>query len=214
MKEWSLGELGLWEMICQEAMLGCPGLWIKNTWGRRGLPKWRRRPSRVWCGGKLVGSDWPGSPCNAPYKCQARPLKGCLRHPGEQCAHAWLEPEDDPVEWPRGVNARAGSGHHAWPYMSWAGSLRGLVAGWLDRPGGRGAEAWPAWPPEWQRVEQCLELTAVRCGLRGLPKVLGWGSAWLLGVTQSGQKATWNKKDGTAGHWLELGSSWLRAGLG
>ena len=39
-------------MICQEAMLGCPGLGI-TTWGRRELPKCRRHPSGVWCGGKI-----------------------------------------------------------------------------------------------------------------------------------------------------------------
>ena len=33
-------------------------------------------------------SDWPGSPSAAPYKCQARPITGCLRHPGEECARA------------------------------------------------------------------------------------------------------------------------------
>ena len=33
-------------------------------------------------------SDWPGSHSAAPYKCQARLLTGCLRHPGEECARA------------------------------------------------------------------------------------------------------------------------------
>ena len=38
---------------CQEAMLGCPGLWNITNWGRRGLPKCGRRVSWVWCGGKI-----------------------------------------------------------------------------------------------------------------------------------------------------------------
>ena len=29
-----------------------------------------------------LGSDWPSSPSDAPYKHHVCPLKGCLRHPG------------------------------------------------------------------------------------------------------------------------------------
>ena len=37
-------------------------------------------------------SDRPSSPGDTPYKCQARPLIGCLRHPGDGCAHAGRGP--------------------------------------------------------------------------------------------------------------------------
>ena len=36
----------------RDDLLGCPGLGIP-TWGHRGLPKCRRHPSGVWCGGKI-----------------------------------------------------------------------------------------------------------------------------------------------------------------
>ena len=64
-------------MICQEAKLGCPGLWEKITWGCRGLPKCRGRPSGVWSGGKISRGGERGA---------AR----CLRHP-VRGAHALAE---------------------------------------------------------------------------------------------------------------------------
>ena len=77
-------------MICQEAMLGCPGLEI-TTWGLRvqntsvwGVVWWEDFHEEEGEGLLPVlhlGSDWPSSPVDAHYKRQAHLLKGCLRHP-------------------------------------------------------------------------------------------------------------------------------------
>ena len=112
--EWSLGGLAVREIICQEAMLGYPWLWVNHLGAYRAAQVWETSVwGVVWMGrfpeeesGELLWSDWLSSSSDAPCKCQARSLTGCFRHPGGDCARTGWGPWDHPVDLPVGVKCR------------------------------------------------------------------------------------------------------------
>ena len=120
-----------------------------NTWGRRGLPKCGRHESRVWCGGKIstrrrakgllpvlhLGSVWPGSPWEEPYKCQARLLIAWLRHLYLKCACAQLS-----LLRPYGGAIEVGE----WHAHSWTSRMASRVSG----ADGRLCNGWAVWALE------------------------------------------------------------------
>ena len=63
--------------------------------GKKKAPPRRQSPEASFDGGERGAVVGPApvvrlttQPSDAPYKCQARALTGCLRHPGEECARA------------------------------------------------------------------------------------------------------------------------------
>ena len=58
------------------------------TWGHRGVPKCRRHLSGLWSGGKISRGGERGAAVGPAPGVRLARLTGCLRPPGEECAHA------------------------------------------------------------------------------------------------------------------------------
>ena len=120
---------------CQEAMIGCPGLWIQSLGRIDGCPsvvdgvvgvEWwedfQEEESEELLPVLHLGSHWPGSSVSPPYMRWARPNPCAIEAPLNAVRLCLLDHPVEQVEW---VSAGLVAGHHAWLHSLWAVRMSG-----------------------------------------------------------------------------------------